>query len=354
MPRKMKKNLLIYLTFIGLTALFTACEKDGEKITFQSDPIPPVLTTIPDMTLQRSNGNSVLEFVGTPVDPGFQASAAYYIDACAAGTAFADFVTVWSGSQCKSMKITVSDLNGALIKKFPTDASTALDLRLRAVLVVDAGTGAPGTGTQPFSYNSEAKSVTAALYGLPRLNLVGSGMTQKIESALGDGNYMGYVKLDPANPFTLNNPDDGKNYGGSADVLSVNGPAFVPEVTGWHKLTVDVNGLKYKLVPFRVGLIGSATPNGWDAPDQKMEYNAQGGFWHITLNLVVGHVKFRTNDDWNSGINLGIGDATHPEYTLSNLWNNGSSKDIPIESAGNYTVKLIIGSSTYSATITKN
>lgn len=342
------------MALIGLTALFISCEKDGEMVTMLSNPVAPTLTTVPDLTLQRANGNQTLEFAGTAVDPGFTASATYYVDICAAGTNFADYLTVLSASQPKSMKITVSDLNAALLRKFPAETATSVDIRLRAVLTVDGGTGAPGTGANPFSYTSELKNASVTPYGLPRLDLINSGLTQKIESALGDGNYMGYVKLDPANPFTLNNPDDGKNYGGSADVLSVNGPAFVPEVTGWHKLTVDVNGLTYKLVPFRVGLIGSATPNGWNAPDQKMEYDAQGGFWHITVNLVVGHVKFRTNDDWNGGINLGIGDASHPEYTTSNLWNNGSSKDIPIDAAGNYTVKLIIGTSTYSCTITKN
>lgn len=350
----MKKNLLIYLTFIGLAAILAGCEKDGGIVTLSTSPVPPALTTIPDLTLLRSNGNNVLEFVGTPVDPGFQASATYFIDAAAAGTDFADFVTVWTGNQCKSMKLTVSDLNGALIKKFPTDATTSLDFRLRATLVVDAGTGAPGTGSNPFTFASALKTASATLYGLPRLNLINSGIAQKIESALGDGNYMGYVKLEVTKPFTLVNPDNNISYGGSAKTLQTNGPAFVPEVNGWNKMTVDVTGMKYDLSPFAIGLIGSATPNGWSAPDSKMEYDPAGGFWHITLNLVVGAVKFRVNDKWDGGINLGLGDATHPGYSLSNLWNNGGSKDIPIDAAGNYTVKLYIGTSAYSCTITKN
>ena len=252
------------------------------------------------------------------------------------------------------MKLTVSDLNGTLIRKFPADATTSLDFRLRATLVVDAGTGAPGTGTNTFTYASAIKTVNATLYGLPRLDLVNSGLVQKIESALGDGKYSGYVKLEIAKPFTLLNPDNSTTYGGSAKVLQTNGPALVPEANGWNKLTVDVNAMTYELKPFAVGLIGSATPNGWSAPDSKMEYDAAGGFWHITLNLIVGHVKFRVNDTWDAGINLGLGDDSHPGYSLSNLWNNGGSKDIPIDAAGNYTVKLFIGTSTYSCTITKN
>ncbi|MDX9773326.1 MAG: SusE domain-containing protein [Bacteroidales bacterium] len=351
----MKKNLFIYLTFIGLIALFTGCEKDGEIVTMLSNPVAPTLTTMPDLTLVRSNGNDVLEFVGTPVDPGFTASATYYIDVCAAGTDFANPVTVLSSTSPTSMKISVTDLNGALIKKFPADAVSSLDFRLRAVLVVDAGTGAPGTGTNTFSYISTVRNASVTLYGLPRLDLVGSGLTQKIESALGDGNYLGYVKLDVTMPFTLNDPDGDVTYGtNNGQDLVVDGPAIPVAVNGWNKLTVSTNDLTYVLKVFNVGIIGSATPNGWEPPDQKMEYNAQEGYWTITLDLVAGACKFRINDSWEDGINLGIGDTDHPEYTISNLWNNGSSKDIPITVAGNYTVRLYIGTSTYSCTFTKN
>lgn len=350
----MKKNLLIYLTFIGLTALFTSCEKDGEMIKMLSNPVVPTITTLPDLTLVRANGNQLVEFVGTPVDPGFQASAIYYLDACAAGTNFADFVTVLSASQPTSMKISISDLNGALLRKFPAETATSVDFRLRAELTVDAGTGAPGTGANPFSYVSPVKNASVTPYGLPRLNLIGSGLTQKIESALGDGNYMGFVNLDVAKPFTLVNPDNNISYGGTLKVLAVNGPALVAESNGWNKVTVSVPAMTYEVKPFAVGLIGSATPNAWSAPDSKMEFNPAGGFWHITLNLVVGEVKFRVNDKWDDGLNLGLGDASNPGYSLGNLWNNGGSKNIPIETAGNYTVKLYIGSTAYSCTITKN
>jgi hypothetical protein len=330
----MKKNLLIYLTFIGLGLFLAGCENDGEMVKMLSNPVAPVLTTIPDLTLERTDGNEVLEFVGTPVDPGFQASATYYIDAAAAGTAFADPITIWTGNQCTSMKITVSDLNGVLIKKFPTDATTSLDFRLRATLVVDAGTGSPGTGSNPFAYASALKTASATLYGLPRLDLVGSGMAQKIESALGDGKYTGLVKLNTANAFTLNDPDAGTNYGGAAGTLSVNGPAIVPERTGWERMNVDVSAQTYEISEYRIGLIGSATPNGWDSPDQPMEYNPATGTWSITVTLVEGEMKFRLNNGW--AWNLGY----RPGGTdLTDLFHNGDNIKV---TPGNYTITLTI------------
>ncbi|MDF1559834.1 MAG: SusE domain-containing protein [Bacteroidales bacterium] len=330
----MKKNIFIYLTFIGLTALFTGCEKDGEIVTMLSNPKAPVLQTMPDLTLSRTNGTQVLEFTGTPVDPGFAASATYYLEACAAGTDFADPVTVWTGTQAKSIKIIVSDLNGILLKKFPADATTSVDFRLRGVLVVDAGTGAPGTGTNPFSYTSAIKNASVTLYGLPRLDLIGSGMDQKVESALGDGNYTGLVKLDVAQPFTLLDPDSNTSYGASGAALAVNGAGIVPPASGWHRLNVDVNAMTYEISAYMIGLVGSATPNGWDTPDQKMEYNPASGTWSITLDLVDGEIKFRLNDAW--AWNLGY----RPGGTdLTDLFHNGDNIAV---TAGNYTITLTI------------
>jgi hypothetical protein len=347
----MKKNILIYLTFIGLTALFTSCEKDGEMVKMLSNPVEPTLQTLPDLTLERVNGTQMLEFVGTPVDPGFTASATYYLDACAAGTNFADPVVVYSGKEAKSIKISVSDLNGMLLKKFPADATTSLDFRLRAVLVVDAGTGAPGTSTDPFSYASAVQNANVTLYGLPRLNLIGSGMDQKVESALGNGSYTGLVKLNTANPFTMLDPDANITYGASGAALAVDGDPIVPPANGWHRLNVDVNNLTYDISAYMIGLVGSATPNGWDTPDQKMDYDAATGIWSITVDLVDGEIKFRLNDAW--AWNLGY----RPGGTdLTDLYHNGDNIAV---TAGNYTITLTIinptgPNETGSCTIVKN
>jgi hypothetical protein len=330
----MKKNILIYLAIIGLTTLFTGCEKEGEMVKMLSNPVPPTLITLPDLTLERVNGTHVLVFTGTPVDPGFTASATYYLDACAAGTAFADSIVVYTGIRADTIRLSVSDLNGILLKKFPADATTSVDFRLRAVLVVDAGTGAPGIGTNTFSYASAVKNASVTLYGLPRLDLIGSGMDQKVESALGDGNYTGLVKLNTANPFTLLDPDAGTSYGGAAGALSVNGPAIVPERTGWERMNVNVSAMTYEISEYRIGLVGSATPNGWDTPDQPMEYDPATGTWSITINLVDGEFKFRLNNAWAWNLGYRPG-GTDP----GDLFHNGDNIAV---TAGNYTITLTI------------
>lgn len=336
------KNLFIYLTFIGLIGLLFSCEKDETKVVMLTNPIAPTIQTVPNLTLKRTSGNDTLVFVGTAVDPGFQASATYFLEACAKGNNFKDAVVILSSVVPTAFKITVSDLNGILLKKFPADQVSSVDLRIRSVLVVDAGTGALGTGNKPFEYISEIKNANVTVYGLPRLDIVGSGIDQKIESALGDGKYAGFVKLDKTKAFTLRNPDTNTSYGVTGGKLAANGAAIVPSENGWFKLNADTEALTYSTEAYMIGLIGSATPNGWDTPDQKMDYDAASGTWKITLTLVTGEIKFRLNDGW--AWNLG--------GTPDNLTQGGDNIAV---SAGNYTITLtIINGTTGTFRIVKN
>lgn len=337
----MNKNLILYLTFIGLIGLLSNCEKDETKAVL-TNPVAPTITTLPDLTLQRAHALDTIVFVGTAVDPGsFRLSANYFLEACVTGNNFRDSVLLFSGIQDTLMKFTVTALNGILLTKFPADAVSSVDFRIRSVLARDAGTGAV-----PMIYISDKKTANVTIYGLPRLDLIGSGITQKIESALGNGSYTGFVKLTTANPFTLKNPDANIVYGNNAGALAVNGAVISVSADGWYKLTVNTGALTYSNNAYNVGLIGSGTPNGWNTPDTKMNYDAQTGSWFVAANLTNGLVmKFRLNDAWDQGLNIGYGNAANPQYnSLSNLWNDGNAIDIPITIAtGNYIVRLYLG-----------
>ena len=243
----MNRNILILLTFIGLIGILSGCEKDETKVVLSTNPVAPTLT-VPDLTLERANGNNMVVFTGTAVDPGFKASTNYFLEACTHGNNFKDSILILTDKQATEMKISVSDLNSLLLKSFPADQVSTLDFRIRAVLVRDAG-----TGVKPLTYVSETKTADVALYGLPRLDLLNSGMDQKIESALGDGSYTGLVKLDPNNPFTLNDPDANVTYGGSGGKLVVDGSGIVADQAGWYQLDANTNDLTYDLNPHMIG-----------------------------------------------------------------------------------------------------
>ena len=349
----MNKNLKIFIFLVGLIGLLNSCEKDGLKVVMLDNPIAPTLTTVPDLTMQRNNAADTLEFTGTAVDPGFQASVKYYLEACVSGTNFADPVTLISDSQDNTMKITVGDLNDILIKYFTPDQTTSVDLRIRASLVVDAGTGALGTSSNPLDYSSEVQTVNVIPYGYPRLDLIGLSTAQKIQSVLGDGVYTGYVNLTASDLFTLNDPDTGTSYGDDGSdngKLAVDGAAVTSPGDGWYQLDADINNLTYGLQPYNVGVVGAFTDWGGQ-PDHMMAYNTDKGYWYITLDLPTGPMKFRLNNDWK--VNWGPGADTDLPAD-GNLELPNSSDNIIITTAGNYTIHLTLKGSSGSVTFIKN
>ena len=333
----MKKYSIIYLSVIALIVLFTGCEKDGSNVIMLANPIAPAIKSLPDLTLERVNATDILEFIGSPVNPGFNSSATYFLEACESGSNFAVICPLLSDKQDTLLRISVSDLNRIFLKTFPANEVSAIDFRIRAVLSIDAG-----TGVEPMVYTSDIVSDNVTVYGLPRLDLINSGINQKIESVLGDGKYSGYVRLDGTMPFTLKDPDANIVYGANGAALAADGAGITAGANGWYLLSADTQALTYSMSAYMIGLIGSATPNGWNTPDQKMDYDAKSGTWQITVDLIDGEFKFRLNDGW--AWNLG--------GTTDNLTQGGSNIAV---TAGNYTIALtIINGTTGKFTIVKN
>lgn len=112
---------------------------------------------------------------------------------------------------------------------------------------------------------------------------------------------------------------------------------------GFYRLQVDLSGSEYTYSATKTewGIIGDATPNGWEASTAMM-LNASTNEWTITTALTVGAIKFRANNEWD--INLG-GD-------LENLSYGGDN--ISVTEAGTYVITLKLGDPTaYKATMVK-
>ncbi len=332
----MNKKIFIYLTFIGLIGLLFSCDKEGTQAVLSANPTVPTIQTIPNLTLKRANGTNLLEFVGTPVDPGFQASVTYYLEACAKGSNFKDVTSILSDKQNLSMKITVADLDGILLKKFPADQVTALDFRMRSVLSLSNGSGS-------YEYSSPAKSADVTTYGPPTLALTVAGKLQGLVSAADNKLYTGWIYTD-GTPFQLTNNDDGKKYGGvlaagavSCD-LTENGPAIKLDA-GAYIMTADINTGKMKMTisDVTIGIIGDAV-GGWDN-DTKMIWNFTDHTWNITKTVTAGGIKFRTHNAWDK-VNVAYNPA---KPDLNNLYQNDGktdSQDIKDIAPGKYNIKL--------------
>jgi hypothetical protein len=117
---------------------------------------------------------------------------------------------------------------------------------------------------------------------------------------------------------------------------------------GTYQITVNLNTLTYTAVPYSYGVIGTATPGGWDA-DTDMSYDHVAERWTYTGNLQAGALKFRLNDAWT--INYGSANAENGELTNGTvlLDNSGAHN---INEAGNYTVTFAVNSPPTTATYT--
>ncbi|PID67805.1 MAG: RagB/SusD family nutrient uptake outer membrane protein [Flavobacteriia bacterium] len=87
------------------------------------------------------------------------------------------------------------------------------------------------------------------------------------------------------------------------------------------------------------GIVGSATPNGWNGPDMEL-YETGTNVYALYAELTEGEIKFRLNEDW--GNNYGDDGA---DGTLE-----AGGSNIAVPAAGTYLVNLNLNDLTYSIT----
>ena len=347
----MKKHYILLFALVGVLGFFTSCDEDGDQIVLRDNVTVPTLT-LPDLTLVRDNGAETLAFSCTPIEPGFTASVNYFLEACLEGNNFEDVTQLYNGTTCDNIEFTVNELNSILLNGFTEDATSSVDFRIRTVLEADAG-----LGVDDLEYYSETVNGEATIFGLLRLDVLVDGKDpQKIKSPDSDGTYGGYVKFEAGDSFTLLDPDNSITYGTGTSGLAIDGGTITVADAGWYSLSANTNDLSYTMEAYNIGLVGDATPNGWNTPDSKMDYNSADRTWEITADLTNGNFKFRLNDGWAWNLGgKGTEDGSADNYDADNktVQLSQGGKNIPVlESAGNYTIKLNIASSV--ATIVKN
>ena len=165
-----------------------------------------------------------------------------------------------------------------------------------------------------------------------------------------EGTHSGFIDMSAAAApieykFSTQPDWNGMNFGMDANVeggLSIDGGAgnLKLEEAGIYYFKLQAEALTYSA--YKVdswGLVGDATPGGWDA-DTALEYKG-GLVWESTVALTVGEYKFRANGAWD----LSLGGAA------DNLIDNAGN--IKVEQAGTYTVTLDLSNPvTYTATFT--
>lgn len=357
----MKKifNLSV-LTLLFLSVM--SCTTDDNQIVVNQSTDPVLVApeegtniTINPNALQASTLTLVWDHAAYSVDTEIN----YTVQVAAAGTGFATPVTVGTTTN------RYYSLTGQELKDILTDAdpdglgmSAEEDAMIEARIVASLGDNAdlemvsnvlpltvvfgtgevvtPGEDPQLFFvgapqayYGVNAWTPTDAI----PMRYIGDGTTMVFEAyvKVGAGDGFKFVSQQAdwndltGNYGTIGGAQDGnlENSGGSGDIKVAE-----TDGEGQYYVWVDIDNMMYKAVKMQWGIIGAATPGGWDS-ETPMTYDFATNTWSITTTLTADEMKFRTantgnfiaNDPWKFNIGdsdpMVTYDPSAPNFSVS-------------------------------------
>lgn len=340
-----------YIVFAGLVGVLTwSCSDENAGPVLHKNGGMAITSPVNGavLELKEANADQPSTITWSAADYGFQAAVNYKVELDRAGNNFAEPAVIANVTSTSAV-ITQGDLNNILLAK-ELEGETPADVDIRVIAIVNPDVDPDTSAVVTFTVIPYSSTVV-----IPQLQVPGSyqgwapsDSTTAVYSPKSNNLYEGYVNFNVDNAFfkyTVG-PSWDLNYGdnGNDGTLDQNGSDIPAGPAGVYKLNVDLNTYTHQYQRTDWGLIGSATPNGWDS-DQNMTYDPVTKAFTITVDLVVGEIKFRANDAWT--INLGDdGNNKTVEYDGAN---------IAIAEAGNYTIELlIVGVPKYKYTIKKN
>ncbi|MDM1299150.1 SusE domain-containing protein [Empedobacter falsenii] len=301
------KNFIKYIS-LACASIFalSACNDDEDII--QLDPSTFVASTVEAPTsnslvlLEENAAKNAMTFKWSAANYGTNTPPKYELQIDVKGGSFEKAKVITSTSST-SADVTVKELNVAAID-LGLEPFKEGQIEYRIVSTV----GTPGS--QPLISNVNILKITPYPTDLStNWGVVGSAAPNGW-----DGPDVPFWKTDVTNVFVaytdlkggeIKFRQDNKwelDYGGSNGKLEKGGKNIAVDA-GTYKITMDLTNLTYKLDKYSWGLVGDATANGWDGPDQKLSYDGTLDAWTITTTLKDGEFKFRLNNDW--GTNYG-------------------------------------------------
>jgi starch-binding outer membrane protein SusE/F len=261
-------------------------------------------------------------------------AVAYTIEMAETGNDFVDIIVAGS-TNVKNITWSVADLNGAAVGAGLIPFSEgSVDVRIKA-----------SAGGQDQYSNVINLLITPYSTDLPKIAVPGNHQGWNpptaptlAASAFGETDYEGFVWLDGEYKFLA--PDGSGNFNWGADdwgddgsfsgVLALTGESNCISGTGYYRVKANTTTLTYSTDATAWGIIGAATPLGWDN-STALTYNPTTKKWEGTVTLSAGEFKFRANNAWT--INLG-GD---PDADGSM---NYDGPNLSVATAGTYNVAL--------------
>jgi len=310
--KKMKNILIKSALALVIMAGFSSCTDEQDLMISKPQGAFAILSP--------QSGESVTLSPDTPLNPGLALTWAamnygsptevtYAVEVDKSGDDF-DTPTVITTTTNTFATISSDALNGASVSAGLVPFSQGgLDVRIVATI----GT----TGSQTTYSNVITYLVTPYSTELPKIAVPGNHQgwnpptaPRLASSAFGATDYEGYVYLnggfkfvapDPAGNFNWGNPDWGDD-GSFSGVLALTGESDCTSAAGYYRVKANTTTLTYSTEVTNWGIIGAATPNGWNS-STPLTYNSSTKKWEGTVVLTAGEFKFRANEAWS--INLG-------------------------------------------------
>ncbi len=318
---KITKYAMMFLA--GAAVLLSGCQDlEGEQAYAPENVVAPVLGNLPaEIVITAQNmALETVNFTWQPADFGVSTQVNYSVEASYGdggpqplfiGLAETSTEQVYEALNTK-LALAVEDGGFGV----PVDTPSAVKFYISATI----GTGYVKVYSEP---KTVMVTVTAAERVFPKIWVIGDycgwnhGNSQFMYDFTGNGLFEAIVDFGEkaANGFKLTGADnwDNGNWGTDGDA-----PAPEPEAASitlidsggsgnisaysqrFYRFKFDRSSLTLtKDLSFdRLGVIGSATPTGWDS-DTEMQFDpVKQRFW-VDMTLVEGEIKFRANAAWD-------------------------------------------------------
>lgn len=345
------RKLALFSLVLGV---FSACQREGDKVVLPDTPSGTITATPSSLTVAPDRSNltgTALTMKWTPINYGVSVPVRYAVQFDKKGGNFASPAEI-SVVNSTSLAISSADINKTLVQLGIAPGMTGqVDARVKSEIVT-----IPDRANVQASYSPTLTLTGTAFTNTTYLYVPGEyqGWTPstapKLTSPNGDGIYEGYVYFSKASLFKFTSAPnwDNTNYGaGDANKLSTSNTSGNLQIAapGYYRIEVDQNKLTWKATLTQWGIIGAATPKGWDA-STPLTFDPATNTWKVDLALKADQFKFRANDAWD----INFGDNKPADGILD----YNSSDNLVVATAGTYTVTLNLNEyGKYTYTLTK-
>ncbi|KAA2220599.1 SusE domain-containing protein [Chryseobacterium sediminis] len=369
------KNLFKILALVFTGLLVFSCEKDEDQAVVNETSAGKISADKSAIVLNELNANdAVITFTWTKPTFNIAVVPNQKVEFGIKGDGFKKSAAIDFSNDMTSGAITHAAMNAAMfsIGAVP-DVVNDIEVRLK-------------TSVGPATFYSNVIAIKVTPYTpnpdlvYPKINVPGAyagaagyanwtpANSPNLFSPEKNDKYRGFIFIKDASgdngkyKFAINQDwpgnkgDDGTNTG----KLKADGSDIVPSAAGTFYMKVDWAANTYSAVLANFGIIGDATPTGWNS-DTDFVYNPATKTYVINSIALsnTGVFKFRANDDWamkfqpkDADQTLVSGTAVQSYFSAENTVTGDPA--YKVSQAGNYKIELDLHNSAYyKLTITK-